>query len=179
LDLGGIAKGYALDRAAALLTRVGISSALLDFGGQLLATAPPPDAPGWSVQLRDPRAAEGPHSAAEAAPGAPFEWCLVQGSLATSADDQRGRTIGGLRYSHLIDPRSALPAVGCVSASVFAPDGLSADALSSALFVLGPEARATAEARGWAAILIDATGATTTSALAQAPGLRLRAHSTK
>ncbi|MBZ0252904.1 MAG: FAD:protein FMN transferase, partial [Candidatus Methylomirabilis sp.] len=96
VDLGGVGKGYALDRAAAVLRERGVDSALLNFGGQLLALGPPPGRKGWPVEVRDPRS-EGRALAS---------FALARGSAATSSDEERGLTIAGRRVSHILDPRT-------------------------------------------------------------------------
>jgi len=110
LDLGGIGKGYALDRAAAILRTRGHTRALLDFGGQLLALDPPQGLGGWPVQVRDPRGSERPL----------FELELYRGSLSTTSDDQQGLLVDGRAYSHVIDPRSGAPVEGRLAACVLA-----------------------------------------------------------
>jgi thiamine biosynthesis lipoprotein ApbE/Na+-translocating ferredoxin:NAD+ oxidoreductase RnfG subunit len=124
LDLGGIGKGFALDRAAELLRRHGVRSAVLDFGGQILALDPPPGRGGWIVPVRDPGDPEGFLGYFEAS-GL---------SVATSALYERG--------SHIVDPRRGGPAAGVHSATVAAASATEADALSTALFVLGADAAA-------------------------------------
>jgi thiamine biosynthesis lipoprotein len=129
LDFGGIGKGYALDRAAAVLEKAGVHSALLDFGGQLLALDGPPGENAWTAGLRDP--------------SRPAAVCatigLVRASISTSADYERGISIDGKRASHILDPRTGKPVEGLLGASVVCPSATDADALSTALFVMGPE----------------------------------------
>ncbi|MCA9770934.1 MAG: FAD:protein FMN transferase, partial [Myxococcales bacterium] len=148
LDPGGIGKGYALDRAAAVLRARGVDRALLNFGGQLLALGPPPHSTGWPVRVRNPRGE---------APLATFD--LARGSVATSADDERGLTIAGRRASHVVDPRSGLPSARNRGVTVFSPSGEIADAWSTALFVMEPgEALAAASREGLDALIVDAAG---------------------
>jgi FAD:protein FMN transferase len=133
LDLGGSAKGFALDQLAGLLRKHGIEQACLDFGGQLLVLGAPHE-----VTLRDI-----PSGAA---------LVLPDGSLATTGDDERGLILGGVRLSHIIDPRTGQPARGEHTVTVFANSALDADALSTLLFTLDFEAaKAFAESRGIAA----------------------------
>jgi thiamine biosynthesis lipoprotein len=149
LDLGGIGKGYALDRAAAVLRQHGCERALLDFGGQLLALDPPQGRSGWPVRVRDPRGGEQPL----------LELELHSASLSTTADDQQGLTLNGHTYSHVIDPRSGSPVEGRLCACVVAPDGTRADAWSTALYVLGAEAGLPlAEHAGLAALVLEGDG---------------------
>ncbi len=150
VDLGAIGKGFALDRAADVLREHGVDSALLNFGGQLLALEPPPGEDAWTVELRDPRA---PERIARTV-------ALARASLATTADYERGLRIGGRAYSHVVDPRTARPCEGLLGVSVVARTACEADALSTALFVLGSEeGRAFAERRGVQAWFFQRDGA--------------------
>ncbi|MBI5365239.1 MAG: FAD:protein FMN transferase [Planctomycetes bacterium] len=149
LDLGGIGKGFALECAAEELERRGVHSALLDFGGQVLALDPPPCASGWEVRLRDPR-----HP--EATLGSRL---LVRCSVATTADYERGRVVDGTRVSHVLDPRTGRPVEGMLGAIVLHASATDADALSTTLFVLGAEAgERFARANGLEAWLFPAEG---------------------
>ena len=130
LDAGAIAKGYALDRAAAELKRHGISSALLNFGGQVLATAPGPDHAPWRVRFRS-------------APT--VELLLDAGSVAVTGDSERALKIGARALSHVVDPRTGHPVTAMKSVMVHADNATDADALSTALFVMGDD-----EAVRWA-----------------------------
>lgn len=133
LDLGGIAKGYALDAVLAELARHGIARALVDGGGDVAAGAPPPGARGWRVAIAgldsaDPRADRA---------GAWIE--LAHGALATSGDLERSFELDGVRYSHILDPRTGRALTERRLVSVRAPSGALADAWATALSVLGPE----------------------------------------
>lgn len=125
LDLGGIAKGYALDEALAVLRDLGIDRALVDGGGDVAVGEPPPGSAGWRV------AVEG---------SASVTLILARAAVATSGDAYRGVTIDGVRYSHVVDPRTGLGVTSRITATVVAPTGMHADALASALCVLGTEA---------------------------------------
>jgi thiamine biosynthesis lipoprotein len=129
LETGGFGKGLALDQAAAALKAAGIEDALLDFGGQLLAIGNAPGERGWPVAVADPRDRSRPALVLR----------LQDQSLATSAQSERGRSIGDRFVGHVLNPRSGEPAARLGSASVIAPDGASADAIATALLVLGPE----------------------------------------
>lgn len=149
VDFGGIGKGFALDRARAVLIEHGVKSALLDFGGQLLALAAPPGTPGWSIELRDPSHPDSTCSTV----------LLVDASISTSADYERGSIVQGARISHIVDPRTGVPVVGMRGATVIAANATDADALSTALYVLGRErALAFAEEHGIAVHLVDDHG---------------------
>ncbi|MFN0007414.1 MAG: FAD:protein FMN transferase [Planctomycetota bacterium] len=150
LDFGGIGKGYALDRAAAALEDRGVHRALLDFGGQILALDPPPGEAGWTVELRDfrdPRRTRG-------------SLRLVRASISTTADYERGLDIAGKPSSHVLDPRTGSPVEGMLGASVVCPTATEADALSTAIFVLGPrDGVELARRSGAAALLVPTEGA--------------------
>lgn len=140
LDFGGIGKGIALDAAAAVLRRHGTTSARLDFGGQTLVFGAGPDEGGWRLGLSDPDERDQVVGSI----------VLRSGSLAASGNAERSKTDAqGRTVSHLLDPATGRPARYQGSVTVIAPDATSADALSTALFVMGPErGLAWAEANG-------------------------------
>ena len=130
VDLGAIAKGYALDLAAAGMRRAGAMAGLVDLGGNALAFGPPPGGrDAWVVGILDPRDPDGSIG----------EIRLREGAVATSGDYEQFFEADGVRYSHIMDPRTGAPAHGVLQATVVAPTGLQSDALSTALFLLGPE----------------------------------------
>ncbi|MEE9219475.1 MAG: FAD:protein FMN transferase [Acidobacteriota bacterium] len=129
LNLGGIGKGYALDRAARLLRERGIEAALLNFGGQVLALGAPPGEPGWIAEVADPRDRFRPA----------LVLTLRDVSAATSANTQRGAWRDGEWIGHVLDPESGRPAPFPGSATAVAPDATRADAYATALLVMGPE----------------------------------------
>jgi len=120
LDLGGIAKGYACDHALRVLRRYGITRALIQMGGDIVAGEPPPDAPAWRIAL-----AEG------------GETTLARGALSTSGSTEQFVEIDGVRYAHIIDPRTGLGLTKLILARVRARDGITADSLATAAAVLG------------------------------------------
>lgn len=130
LDLGGIAKGYAVQEALRTLQTRGISRALVTGGGDMATGDPPPGQEGWRVEL-----------APLDAPGAPpaRHVHLRRMALATSGDVFQFVEIGGVRYSHIVDPRTGLGLTDHSLVTVIAPDGMTADALATAVSVLGPE----------------------------------------
>ena len=128
LDLGGIAKGYALDEAVAVLEAAGIESALVDGGGDIALLGHPPGEPGWSLALQSPFEDE-----------PPLACLLAGGAVATSGPAYRGSDIDGVRYSHLIDPRTGEALTRSATVSVRAPDAMTADAVASAISVLGAQ----------------------------------------
>lgn len=127
IDTGGFGKGLALDRAAGAAVRAGAISGLLDFGGQLLAFGPVPEG-GWPVAVADPRDRERPA----------LVLALHGGSASTSAQSERFVEVAGRSIGHVLDPRSGMPVGFRGSATVVAPTGAEADALSTALLVMGP-----------------------------------------
>ncbi len=128
LDLGGIAKGYILQQALSALAAHGVTRALLEAGGDIVVGDAPPGKTGWRIDV--------PHAdrtfAARAA-------ALVRAALATSGATSQFVEIDGVRYSHVIDPRTGVGITSDVVTSVIAPDGATADALATAIGVLGPE----------------------------------------
>jgi thiamine biosynthesis lipoprotein len=129
LDLGGIAKGYALDAALTEIRKVGVSRALVNASGDMAAGDPPPGAKGWKVGI------------AELDPTAPLTifGYLANQAIATSGDAFQFVEIGGRRYSHIVDPRTGLGLTERSSVSVLAADATTADALASAVSVMGRE----------------------------------------
>ena len=129
LDLGAIAKGYAADEALKVLRAAGIERAVINAGGGLAFGDPPPGAVGWKV------------GAAPLRPEAePSEFFRLAGcGMATSGDAWQFVELGGIRYSHIIDPRSGLALTRRSGVTVVAQDGMTADALATAATVLGLE----------------------------------------
>jgi len=127
LDLGGYGKGLALDDAAAVLRDAGIESALLNFGGHVLALGAPPGEPGWIVELAHPVTRD----------RGVAELVLHDASLSTSSNAERGFTLGRKHFGHVLDPRTGRPAPWRAAVSVLAPSAAAADALSTALLVVG------------------------------------------
>lgn len=128
VDFGGIAKGHALDEAAALLQRFGVAHGLLIAGtSTLVSIGPPPGCEEWTIRLRNPYN------------GSSFtELALAKGSMSTAGAYEKFVEIDGTRYGHIIDPRIGRPASGkVVSATAIAPSGAESDALSTSFFVLG------------------------------------------
>lgn len=129
LDLGGIAKGYALQEAFEVLERHGCGRALVTGGGDMVAGDPPPGARGWRVELAPLDVA--------GAPPARHVW-LRRRALATSGDYYQHVELGGRRYSHVVDPRTGVGLTDHSLVTVIARDGMTADALATAVSVLGP-----------------------------------------
>lgn len=130
LDLGGVAKGYALDEAMKVLQTRGIRHALISGGGDLLVSEPPPGESGWRIELA-------PLDAPEAPPARFLR--LKNVALATSGDLFQHVEIDGVRYSHIVDPRTCLGLTDHSLVTVIAPSGMVADSLSTSISVLGPD----------------------------------------
>lgn len=148
MDLSGIAKGYGTDLAAGALERLGFDRYMVEVGGEIRARGTNANGTPWRVGIERPDAM--PQRAHRVVP-------LAGQALATSGDYRIYFEDGGRRYSHEIDPARGEPAAhGLASVSVVAADCTRADAWSTALFVLGPEAGyALATARGLAAHFIE------------------------
>jgi len=129
MTLGGIAKGYAVDKCADLLHKRGFTSFMMQAGGDLYVSGKKGDEP-WMVAIRDPRGAASSFFAA-----APIE----DHSFSTSGDYERGFVKDGVRYHHIIDPRTGQPAHASRSVTVRAKDAFTADAWSKVMFILGPK----------------------------------------
>ena len=126
IDPGATGKGFALAIMDLALTRAGIRTWRADFGGQLFVRG----VDSLLVPVRHPR------SDTQA-----VAWLLLSaGSVATSGDYDRFFEVGGVRYTHIFDPRTGRPVMERAAVTVCAPDPFAADALSTALFVLGPDA---------------------------------------
>ena len=154
IDLGGYLKGVALDRAAAMLKSRGIHNALINIGGNVMALGNKNGDP-WRVGIQHPRQ-PGPLASLELHDGE---------AIGTSGDYQRYFELEGKRYSHLIDPRSGMPAQGTQAVTVLIPPGdkagMLSDALSKPLFIAGAaDWLQLAQANGVTQVLrVDASGA--------------------
>ncbi len=128
-DLGGIAKGLAVDLAAARLRKSGVGHGLIDLGGNLYCLGGAPGRENWRVGLRNP------HNRDEIFASV----TITEASVATSGSYERFVEIDGRRYGHIMNPATGRPAEGLLSATVIAENGILADGLSTTLFVLGPQ----------------------------------------
>jgi len=147
INLGGIGKGYACDRVIELLRKAGVSNALANAGGDTRLLGDRRGKP-WVVGIRDPDDGE--------------RWvtrlALEDEAISTSGDYERFFDEDGVRYHHILDPKSGNSARGVRSVTVVGPDATLTDGLSTSVFVLGPErGLALIEATpGYAAVIIDA-----------------------
>ena len=130
IHLGGIGKGYAVDRAAVILRARGLSDFLIQSGGDLYVAGLNDGAP-WKLGIADPRGTGGQTFAT-------LE--LSNGTLSTSGDYERFFIENGIRYHHLLDPDRGTPAAGSRSVTIVADSAMLADVLSTGVFIMGPEA---------------------------------------
>ena len=121
LDLGGIAKGYACDEAIRALKEQGISSALVEMGGDIVVSKSPPGKEGWEIEV------------------AGKTMTLSGSAVSSSGDTGQFVEIGGKRYSHIVDPKSGLGLTNRIAVTVVAPAGWTSDGLSTAISVLGEQ----------------------------------------
>ncbi len=150
LDLGGIAKGFVVDEALAVLRKQGIGRAMVHAGGDIGLGDPPPDKPGWTIGVA-PVGPEGPPT---------LYLSLSRCSTATSGDIWQYVEIGGKRYSHIVDPKTGLGLTDRILVTVVAPDGITADGLATAVSVLGPDKglKLVEETPGAAALILRGAG---------------------
>lgn len=127
VDLGGIAQGYAVDRAALILRQRHVKSAIIDIGGEVLAIGRSPQGRPWRVGIQNPRG-DGIIETIE----------LENAAVSTSGDYEKFFIIEGKRYPHIINPRTGTPAQAFASVTVIADNATYADALSTALAIMGP-----------------------------------------
>ncbi len=129
VDLGGIAKGFAVEVAARSLGRRGLSG-VVDAGGNQFMVGLPPGKRQWSIGISHPEKPEALLGVID----------LAGGALSTSSDASNFLTVDGKTYGHLLDPRSLHPSTASLSVTIVSADGTLSDALSKAVFVLGPRA---------------------------------------
>lgn len=125
LDVGGIAKGYALDLAAKAMRKAGATAGLIDIGGDVLAIGRRNDGTPWRIGIKDPFNQ-----------GLMTRLAIIDKAVATSGNQQRFYLIEGKRYSHIVDPRTGWPAEQAPSVTVIASDGITADAWATVFSVL-------------------------------------------
>lgn len=128
LDLGGIGKGYAVDEALRTLYHLRVSRALVSLGGEIAVGRAPPGQQGWLIQI-------------EHADAANRQLWLERAAVSSSGPAEQYVDIGGVRWSHVVDPRTGWALTTDVVATVVAPDGMRADAWATAVTVLDSTAR--------------------------------------
>lgn len=149
LDLGGIAGGYAIEKAAQLMRKSGCRAFLIDDAGDIWFEGQKPDNSAWRISVRDPRDNS--------------SLALIESriplAISTSGDYERFVTIAGVRYGHIMNPRSGRPVDYYSSVTIIASEPLAADALSTAVFAMPPEkAFKWVEEHNLAALFLTATG---------------------
>ncbi|MEW6705965.1 MAG: FAD:protein FMN transferase [Pseudomonadota bacterium] len=149
IDLGGFAKGHAVDNATAILRSLGIEHAFVSAGGDSRVIGDRRGRP-WTIGIRDPR------RAGEVVAVLPLE----DVAISTSGDYERYFEEGGVRHHHLIDPKTGSSPRSVRSVTILAPDGLTSEALSKSVFVLGVEQgmRLVESLAGVDAVVVDANG---------------------
>lgn len=129
ITLGGIAKGYAVDRTVKILHDAGFVDFIIQAGGDLYVSGKKGSRQ-WIVGIRDPRGDR----------ATPFAITPIENmTFSTSGDYERSLVKDGVRYHHILDPSNGKPAMQCRSVTVMAKDAITADGLSTALFVMGVE----------------------------------------
>jgi thiamine biosynthesis lipoprotein len=163
IDLGGISKGYAADKAVETLKRNGINSGLVSIAGDIKAFGLKPDGKPWKIGIRNPRIPPNPPLVKGGKGGfsddimATLE--LKDMAISTSGDYERFFIIDGRRYHHLLSPRTGYPAQKCQSVSVITKEGAFTDAFATGVFILGPEKGIKVlEKLGFDGIIVDSQG---------------------
>ena len=131
LDVGALGKGYATEMAAQALEKAGVTSYVLNIGGNIRIIGTKPDGSGWSTGIKDPAAPDSNYAA---------YLNLADTSCVTSGSYERFYTVGGQRYHHIIDSSTLMPAAYFPSITVVTKNSGLADALSTALFCMDYEA---------------------------------------
>lgn len=135
LDLGGIVKEYAADLAAGMLREAGITSGIVELGGDIRAVGPHPDGSPWIVKIRNPLSSSGSRRHVS-------EMHLYAEGLATSGDYERFLLIDGRRYSHLLSPETGWPVCGLASVTVKAPQCVVAGSSATIAMLKGVDGKA-------------------------------------
>jgi thiamine biosynthesis lipoprotein len=149
IGLGGIAKGYAVDRASAVLKKAGLSSFFVQAGGDLYTSGKKADGSDWLAGIRDPRGRDGDYF---------VMLPVTDHAFSTAGDYERSYIVGDKRYHHIIDPRTGYPATASRSVTIWAPTALLADEIDDAVFILGPDKglKLVESIEGVAAVIVDA-----------------------
>lgn len=129
IGFGGIGKGYAADRAKELLISQGVSSGIINASGDMNTWGKQPDGSDWMVAITNPFDKK-----------KAFATLPIKGAVVTSGNYEKVIELNGVKYSHIIDPRTGIPSSGIISATVFAQKAELADALATSVFVMGIEA---------------------------------------
>ncbi len=149
IDLGGIGKGYAVDNGIAILKKRGITQAIVTAGGDSRVLGDRRGRP-WMVGIRDPRRKDNMVAVIP----------LINSAISTSGDYERYFEADGVRYHHILNPKTGRSATGVHSVSVIGPDATTTDGLTKPVFILGPEKglRLIESIPGVDAVIIDSAG---------------------
>jgi len=156
LGLGGIAKGFSADRVVARLKEYGILAGIVAVAGDVTTFGQRPDGAPWRIGVRNPKGGDAPLR----------QLALSDGAVSTSGDYERFFELDGVRYHHILDPRTLHPArAGLTAVSVIAPSGVLADGYATALFVMGSRAGVALveQLDGVEALFVTDTGAVITT----------------
>jgi thiamine biosynthesis lipoprotein len=148
LDFGGFGKEYAADRAATLLQQQGVRHGMVNLGGDIRLVGPRPDGSPWALGIQHPREERKLLAT----------MTLATGALATSGDYERFFELDGVRYCHVLDPRTGWPVSAWRSVSVVAPACLAAGALTTIAMLKGADALAFLASQKVGFLAVDATG---------------------
>ena len=148
IDFGGFGKEYAADRAAALLTELGVRHGYVNLGGDMRFIGPQPDGEPWLIGIQDPR---DPERTVASIP-------VSQGALATSGDYERYFDFDGQRYCHILDPRSGMPVTHWRSVSVLAPLAIAAGSCATIAMLKQADGLDFLEQSGMSYLAIDHAG---------------------
>ncbi len=129
IGFGGIGKGYAADKAKSLLIQKGVTAGIINAAGDMNTWGRQPNGKEWQVAITNPL---NKNKVFAILP-------IKEGAVVTSGNYEKYVIFNGIRYSHIIDPRSGYPSTGIISATIFAPSAELADALATAIFVMGTE----------------------------------------
>ncbi len=165
IDLGGILKGFAADKAVEILKRNGIEDGIVAVAGDIKAFGRQPDGRPWNIGIQNPR----PRGDAD---GLLATVNLEDQGISTSGDYQRYFMQGGVRYHHLLNPRTGFPESLCRSVTVIAPNAALTDAFSTGIFIMGPQkGLAVLKRLGMDGIIVDGAGA-----VLMTEGIKKRVH---
>jgi len=149
IDIGGIGKGFAAEKAAAVMREIGATGGLVGVAGDLRTFGRRADGTAWPIGMQHPREAGKILATLDA----------TDEAVSTSGDYERYFMQDGVRYHHILDPKTLQPARLCQSVTIIAPDATTADALATGVFVMGPvRGLALAERLGLGAVIVDAGG---------------------
>lgn len=150
IDFGGFGKEYAVDRVASIFLENGVTSALINFGGDVRALGAKPDGRPWQIGIQDPRQLNQCFATLS----------LSQGALATSGDYERFFELDGKRYCHILNPKTGMPVSYWRSVTVLAPLASAAGAMSTIVMLLQEQGLDYLQNSGFAFLAVDHSGVT-------------------